>query len=279
MKKYLYLHVFILSGLFSCQEEVHLELKNMEKIPVIEGIWTNRISANKVVVTQSRDYYDTLANETVSDAGVSITNLLTGDRIRFMYVANLGHYLPLNEKVAKVGSRYRLEVELDGKIYFSEGEMLEPPVLDSVTYAFSEEQFFRDEGYYLTVYGKIPFVNDNYYRVKIARNDTLLTSRSDYLLFDDSFGTSILDNGFELGGIAFEKNDKVKVELYRLNKEPYNYLNQLVNLLFNDGGLFSPPPQNPTTNIFPENGIGRVGGYFITSPVLSKTIIISEEEK
>lgn len=278
MKKYLYLCLFILPTLFSCQEEVHLELKNMEKIPVIEAIWTNRSSVNKVSVTYSRDFYDTLSNEILSEAEVSITNLESGNRIGFMFVDNLGHFLPLNNQVAEVGNRYRLEIKIDGQVFFSEGEMLEPPVLDSVTYTYSEEQFFRDEGYYLTVYGKIPFDRDNYYRVKIIRNDTLLNRRSDYLLFDDSFGTSILDNGFELGGFAFEKNDKVKLELYRLNQAPYNYLNQLVNLLFNDGGLFSPPPQNPATNIYAENGNRRVGGYFVTSPVLSETIKITDEE-
>lgn len=269
--------MIILFALSSCQEEVHLELKNTEKIPIIEAIWTNRTSVNKVSVTYSRDFYDTVANEILNEAEVSITNLKTGDRTRFLFVDHLGHYLPLNNKVAVVGSRYRLEVKLDGQIYFSEGEMLAPPVLDSITYAFSKEQFFREEGYYVTVYGKIPFDRDNYYRVKIIRNDTLLNRRTDYLLFDDSFGTSILDNGFELGGVAFEKNDKVKLELYRLNKAPYDYLNQLVNLLFNDGGLFSPPPQNPATNIFAENGNGKVGGYFVTAPVLTKTVHIIDE--
>lgn len=228
-------------------------------------------------MTYSRDFYDTLANEILSEAEVSITDVQSGDRIGFMFVDQLGHYLPLNNKVAEVGRKYRLEVKLDGQVYHSEGEMLEPPVLDSITYAFSEEQFFRDEGYYITVYGKIPFDRDNYYRVKIIRNDTLLNRRTDYLLFDDSFGTSILDNGFEIGGVAFEKNDKVKLELYRLNRAPFDYLNQLVNLLFNDGGLFSPPPQNPATNIFVENGNGKVGGYFVTAPVLSKTVHIIDE--
>jgi hypothetical protein len=279
MKKYLNIYAFVLVIFCSCQEEVRLELKNMEKIPVIEAIWTNRSSVNKVVVTYSRDYYDTVANQTLTDAEVSITNLHSGNQVRFMYVDHLGHYLPLNNQVAEIGKRYRLEVKLDGKVYFSEGEMLEPPVLDSVTYAFSEQQLFRNEGYYVTVYGKIPFDRDNYYRVKVIRNDTLLNRRSDYLLFDDSFGTSILDNGFELAGFAFEKNDKVKLQLYRLNKAPYDYLNQLVNLLFNDGGLFSPPPQNPTSNIYPEDGIGRIGGYFLTSPVLSKTVYIDVQEK
>jgi hypothetical protein len=279
MKKYLCVYLFVLVALSSCQEEVHLELKNMEKIPIIEAIWTNNPNANKVKVTYSRDFYDTIANEKIVDANVSITNLNSGERIGFVYMEELKQFLPLNNKKAEIGSRYRLEVRIDGQLYFSEGKMLEPPVLDSVTYRYAEAQFFREEGYYVTVYGKIPFETDNFYRVKIIRNDTLLNRRSDYLLFDDSFGTSILDNGFELSGFAFEKNDKVKLELYRLNQAPYNYLTQLVNLLFNDGGLFSPPPQNPITNIFVENGNGRVGGYFLTAPLLTKTIIIKDKSR
>lgn len=278
MKKYLNVYLFLsLVALVSCQEEVHLELKNADKIPVIEAIWTNSPNANKVSVIFSRDFYDTLANETIADADVSITNVNSGERVGFMFVEELGHFLPLNNKTAEIGNRYRLEVKINELVYFSEGDVLEPPVLDSITYRYNEEQFFRDEGYYVTVYGKIPFEKDNFYRLKIIRNDTLLNRRSDYLLFDDSFGTSILDNGFELNGTAFERNDKVKLELYRLNQAPYDYLNQLVNLLFNDGGLFSPPPQNPTSNIFVENGNGRVGGYFLTAPVLSKTVVIIDE--
>jgi hypothetical protein len=64
------------------------------------------------------------------------------------------------------------------------------------------------------------------------------------------------------------------MELYRLNKDAFVYLNQLVNLLFNDGGLFSPPPQNPTSNIRVVSGKGEVLGYFVVSPVLTRTVTI-----
>jgi hypothetical protein len=62
--------------------------------------------------------------------------------------------------------------------------------------------------------------------------------------------------------------------LYRLNKDVFDYLSQLVNLLFNDGGLFSPPPQNPKSNIRVVKGDSQVLGFFAVSPVLSRTVII-----
>ena len=56
-----------------------------------------------------------------------------------------------------------------------------------------------------------------------------------------------------------------------------NYFNQLVNLLFTDGGLFSPPPQNPDTNIRRVRGEDRAEGYFLVSPIITQLVFIDEE--
>lgn len=267
----------LLIFLFSCQEEAALELGARDKIPVIEGVWTDNPSDNFVSVAYSRDYYDTLDNERIPDALVQIEDLENGEIIEFRYVGELGQYLPLNQQAAEIGHEYRLRVALEGKEYSATGTTLEAPVLDSITYEFKEERFFADEGYYLTLYGKIPFTENNFYRLKLTRNDTLLNRRSDYFLFDDTFGSSILNNGFELTAFTFEKEDKVKLQMLRLNESSYDYLNQLVNLLFNDGGLFSPPPANPRTNLTVSQGVGEVMGYFMTAPVVTRTIMIQDE--
>src|SRR5690606_40354016 len=124
-----------------------------------------------------------------------------------------------------------------------------------------EEKLFRDEGYYIKVYGEIPFEDDNYYRIRIIENDTLKDGQDDYLLFDDTFGLKFFDQGLELN-YDFSAGDTVDLELYRLNQKPYTYFVQLVNLFYSDGGLFSPPPQNPDTNIEVVNGHVDVLGYF-----------------
>ena len=111
----------------------------------------------------------------------------------------------------------------------------------------------------------------------MIENDTLKNQRDDYLLFDDTFGLNFFEEGLELG-YAFEENDKVRLELFRLNRDAFDYLSQLVNLLYNDGGLFSPPPQNPTTNIKVVQGDPEVLGYFVVTPVLSKTVVIQTQQ-
>jgi uncharacterized protein YkuJ len=138
---------------------------------------------------------------------------------------------------------------------------------------YEKDRPFRGEGYFIKVFGKIPFLDNNQYRIRVFENDTLKNQREDYLLFDDTFGLQVFEKGLELG-YAFQKNDRVRMELYRLNKDAFVYLNQLVNLLFNDGGLFSPPPQNPTSNIRVVSGKGEVLGYFVVSPVLTRTVTI-----
>tara|TARA_R110002074_G_scaffold86874_1_gene191717 strand:- start:153 stop:989 length:837 start_codon:yes stop_codon:yes gene_type:complete len=267
-----------LISLLSCQEEVQLDLGNVSKKPVIEAVWTNEVTENYVKISYTRDYFDTLANELVENASVSIIDNASGTLVDFMFEDELGYYTPLHGQTAIPGHSYTLKVIVDENEYTSEGLTQEPPILDSITYVFEEESFFSDKGYYLTVYGKIPFEEGNFYRLLLTKNDTLLNGRDDYFLFDDTFGTNVLDNGFKLNGFAFEENDKVKLQLIRLNENAYDYLNQFVSLLFNDGGLFSPPPENPESNIQAINGEDQVLGYFMTGSIISKTIKIEALE-
>ncbi|SEJ45542.1 protein of unknown function [Cyclobacterium xiamenense] len=272
------MRLLVLAGLLvlfaSCQEEVEMPLGALERIPVIEAVWTDDPSVNFVSVAYSRDYFDTRENERIPDALVEIEDLNSGRVVEFRYVEELEHYLAVNQQVAEIGHEYQLRVLLEADAYEATGITLEPPVLDSITYEFKEERFFADEGYYLTLYGDIPFPNNNFYRLILTRNDTILNRRSDYFLFDDTFGSTILNNGFELTGFTFEKDDKVRLQMLRLNRSAYDYLNQMVSLLFNDGGIFSPPPANPTSNI---RGTSAVMGYFMTAPVLTETVFIQEE--
>ena len=269
---WIFLVVVILCA--SCQEEVFLDLDRKDaRIPVIEGYWTDQGINNEVKISLSKNYYDSTDQEFVRDAEVFIKELSTGRKITFSYLNTTRSYRPNLGERAKVGETYQLNVNWKGQVFQSEGLMLEAPTVDSVTYVYQEKRLFRDEGYYVKVYGKIPFPDKNYYRIRVIENDTLKNQREDYLLFDDAFGLQVFEEGLELG-YAFQKNDRVRMELYRLNKDAFDYLSQLVSLLFNDGGLFSPPPQNPESNIRVVKGNSQVLGYFVVSPVLARTVIL-----
>ena len=260
--------------LFSCQEEVFLDLDQKEgRVPVIEGYWTDQGISNEVKISLAKNYYDSLDKESVRDAEVFVKELSTGRKIAFRYLDATRSYRANPSERAIVGESYQLNVSWKGQTYQSEGLMLAPPILDSVVWNYEKDRPFRGEGYFIKVFGKIPFLDNNQYRIRVIENDTLKNKREDYLLFDDTFGLQVFEKGLELG-YAFQKNDRVRMELYRLNKDAFVYLNQLVNLLFSDGGLFSPPPQNPTSNIRVVSGKGEVLGYFVVSPVLTRTVTI-----
>ncbi|SFT44608.1 protein of unknown function [Algoriphagus locisalis] len=265
---------------FSCQEEVDLPLATIDgEVPVIEATWTDTPFYNQIDISLARNYFDSVETRVVSDASVSIIAQSTSREIPFEYNVYSESYLPLNSnETAKVGETYQLRVVWDDKVFSSMGTLLAPPTVDSVTYEYQEDRLFRDEGYYIKVFGEIPFEEDNYYRIKVIENDTLKNGRDDYLLFDDTFGLTFFEEGLELN-YSFEEGDKVRLELYRMNQSAYDYLSQLVNLLFSDGGLFSPPPQNPDTNIVVESGDSDVLGYFNVSSVLTRTIQIEEQEE
>jgi hypothetical protein len=244
-----------------------------DRIPVVEAYWTDQGSFNEVKISLSKNYYDTLAQELVKDAEVFVKELSTGRKIAFTYIGATRSYRPNPSERARIGERYQLQVTWRGQVIQSEGLMLAPPIVDSVGISFEKERVFREEGYFLKVYGKIPFEDNNNYRIRVIENDTLKNQREDYLLFDDTFGLTVFEEGLELG-YAFQQKDRVRLELYRLNKDAYDYINQLVNLLFSDGGLFSPPPQNPESNLKVVQGKTEVLGYFVVSPVLTRTVVI-----
>lgn len=260
---------------WSCQEEVVLELgTKSELVPTIEAYWTDQGVYNEVKITLSKDYYDSSDIKVISDAEVFLTIPGTDKIIPFGFIGGTKSYRPLNpSERAKVGETYQLNVKWKENTYQAKGLMLEPPKIDSVTWKFSEKRPLREEGFYVRVFGKIPFKENNYYRIRVIENDTLKNQRGDYLLFDDTSGLAFFEKGFELR-YAFKENDRVRLEFFRLNRDAFDYLNQLVNLLFSDGGLFSPPPQNPKTNIRVVTGKPEVLGYFMVSPVLRRTILI-----
>lgn len=270
--------IAITSLFFACQEQVDLPLATIEgTVPIIEAEWTDFPAFNEVKISLAQNYFDNGEQQIVSDASVAIAVPGTEEVIPFVFEERSQSYRPISDRlVAELGKTYELQIGWRENLYRSSAVMLEAPTLDSLTYQFEEERIFRDEGYYITAFGKIPFPDDNFYRIKIIQNDTLLNDPDDYLLFDDTFGLSFFEDGLELN-YAFKAQDRVRLVLYRLNEPVYEYFNQLVDLLFTDGGLFSPPPQNPDTNIETVLGTDQAEGYFMVSPIITRSIFINEE--
>jgi hypothetical protein len=129
------------------------------------------------------------------------------------------------------------------------------------------------------VNGRLNNQGTEYFKLDVTVNDTLRNSRGDFsnsVLSSEFFGKEFV--ALPVPGI-FDAEDSVGLELYTLNEDMYQYYVEFINLLFNDGGVFSPPPVNPTSNIRnltnPEN---KPLGYVQFSSVQRRSVVIKERQ-
>jgi len=265
-----------ISMLFSsCEEVIDLELRSAEAAAlVVEAEVVDVEGYSFVKLSRTLDFYDPSEVPMLSGAVVSVTDD-NGTVMPFVEDTNQkGYYYPQDESYkGRVGGIYNLRIETGGKIYTSESKLLRVTPIDSVQVRFKAKGRFNEEGYYLYFYAKEPQETTDYYLWRTYVNDTLQFDGIGDLLYsaDDAVGEDI--EGLELP-FAFEAGDTVRLEQYSITRETFDFYDDLVSVAFSDGGIFSPPPVNPRTNI---KG-GNVIGVFSTSSMVSITAIIPKEE-
>ena len=265
------LTVLVLAG---CREETSFELRNTDPLLVIEGTVLDGEGPHQVDSTLTTDYFDEGGRPRAAGALVVIEDD-AGQRDVLTETENGVYVTDSLEGI--IGRTYRLYVRYNDIEYEAYGHMNEAPIFDSLTYRYREERVFLEEGWYIYFYGQTPKNDISYYRWKVYENDSLYDEPNDYLLGDDEFISGVIAD-LELP-YDFEEKDTVRVEMFTLDLGMFTYYNEVVSLLFNDGGLFSPPPQNPPTNI---TVIDREDvqplGFFQVSPMDFQEIIIIPSE-
>ncbi|WKN41923.1 DUF4249 family protein [Tunicatimonas pelagia] len=243
-----------LLALIACQEEITLDLPNENPKLVIEGnltYWEFAPERNhaRVRLTTTGNYYDANASVPVSDAQVIIRDQANEqDYVLIEQEDSAGFYFT-DEIPIDSGNTYTLTVNYQEQVYEGRGTVLPVAEVDSFSYRFLEDLFFLDDGYYFFFSGRTPKERGtNYYRFLVYEDDSLYNAREDLLIQSDEFLTEQIDT-LQLANYAFELGDSVRIEMFSLNPGQYDYYTQLQELLFNDGGLFSGPPRNPTSTI------------------------------
>lgn len=283
----LYLCISLIVGLSACQEVIDYELPVDEPQLVIEGnltYWADEPDRNQVSVSvsMSGSYYSTDDFPSVNDAFLQLDDITQGITYDLSLAEDQeGVYQNTENIPMAIDNEYRLRVSYEGNEYEASGTLLPVAELDSFSYRYREETIFLEEGYYFFFSGSTPKERGiNYYRFKIYEDDSLYNERSDYLIQSDEFLQSEIDT-LQLANYAFEEGDSVRIEMYSLERDMFRYYNELVELLFNDGGLFSSPPSNPTTNIINTTHPDQPPlGFFQISSALGggATIIVEDDE-
>lgn len=256
MKK-LIIPILIVVALFSCDEPIKLDLKQVTPKTVIEAQVTDQPGRQFVKISKSVDFYASGKTPRVTNATVTVTDDL-GNEYVFAHnprdhADSMGIYLPASPFTGTIGVTYTLHVQSDGELYEASDKLLSVIPMDSLAYRLNkdEEEDPNETGkiYEILMYAKEPRDETNYYLFKFYRNDSLkFYSENDIYYSDDKFLAENID------GVAtpvyYGTNDTGKVEAYSLSRVGYVYYNDLSSLLNNDaGGMFGSVPASPRTNL------------------------------
>jgi len=281
--KYILIISFILSG-FACQELVELPLEEEQTRVVIEGLISNKEGRQYISVARTLNYYETGKLPPITDATVHILDSADNIIEQFLYNAEDSVYESATNFTGEIGKQYKVQVEVADEFYEATGEIIANAQLDSVYY-LSDEQLealgqnpFGD-GFFIFVDGSLPSTEIQYFLLETTVNDTLRNDRGDLsnsILSSEFFGSEFQ---FLLVPGLVEAQDSVHLELFTLTEDVYQYYIEFVNLLFNDGGVFSPPPVNPESNISnTSNPDNYALGFIQFSSVIENDLYIDEEE-
>lgn len=265
----------ILTLLFSCIDEVNLDLKENEKRLVIDAninwIMGTDGTTQKIKITKSANFYDKSV-PVINNAKVEIIdelgqvfnfNFYEGDKNdktedRNIYICS--DFIPF------VGRKYQLHVEYQGEKYFAENTLLKTPALDLNKVTQKENGGVLGNGFEFKAFYQDDGNETNYYlfRYKEIRQDKVEIQPSYQVLTDEFF------NGNQMFGIyvsvkddnkeALKKGEILNIRLTEITKESYNFYRILFNQTGNDFGTV---PANARGNIInTTNKKNYPHGYF-----------------
>ncbi|MBO3697482.1 DUF4249 domain-containing protein [Roseivirga sp. E12] len=265
----------LLMILMACEETVTIDTNELDERVVIEGLITNQQN-HYVKLTRTRSFYATGPADAIENALVSVSDN-NGNTFQFVHnptddPTQNGFYYPMNSFQGQIGSVYSLDVQVDGQQYNAQEELLPVTAIDSLTIIVNEEEFEdpEEEGrfYEVLFYASEPQDRKDQYLFKFYRNGEIVKDSHTDIYFSDDILLGEKIDDLEIAGY-YAEGEEVMVEMYSLTQEAFIFYSDLFNLLNNDGGMFSPPPANPRTNL--SNG---ALGYFQVSALDSESITI-----
>lgn len=247
----------IIIGVFllSCQEDVVLDLKKIEKKLVVEAKVTNGSPMATVRLSYSQNFYDTPEYQLLSNAQVVLVDENGNDETLVLNTENVFESKSLQ---AEPGKNYTLKISVDDNDYEVTTKL--PPLVEVTSVNFVPNPFSAtNDSLNIFVNVRDRVGEDNFFRLRVNKISSLPTN--EYYLVDDSFGKDgvismpIYFKNFTVG-------DTVIVDLYHLNESTYKYYSGLSENL--NGSFNSIAPGNPVSNM-PDDVYGIFAGYAIYS--------------
>jgi hypothetical protein len=250
-----------------CEKVINVDLNEASPRIVIESLIDDGPGPYYVRISRSAAYFGETNLPMVSGALVVISdntgiNDTLSERSPGVYQTIKTRGIP--------GRTYNLTVNTGSIIYSGQSSMPAHVEIDSLSLVVTQVNHFSLGGgttseatlslfcYFRDHPGK------NFYRVRVFTNDSTKIDR--YLLFDDQY-TDGEETELRVANVG--NGDKIKVNLYSLDRSTYNYYRMLEDLLHSNP-FFGSTPANPDSNL--DNG---ALGYFGACTLSSKTMIVA----
>ena len=270
VNRLLFIIPIIIFQLFSCTEIIDLPLDDSEIKLVVEGTITTDTTVHIVFLTQTTGYYYDQLPPPVAGARVTIDD---GERTLTLAERLPGVYQTARNFYGVEGKTYTLKIELaaplNGFTEFSASAYMNYAVtLDSAKAEFRHG--FGEQGIWEVKCWLQDPPSTDFYRFELLRNNDVITSNiRRWIVTDDRFfngqyvwGATVafLNQSREVEKLA--SGDTLGVELFKIGREYYNFIDDAKSELRGTNPLFSGPGANIKGNI--SNG---AIGFFTAYPV------------
>jgi hypothetical protein len=278
--------------LSSCQDIVSVTPGQSDTRLSVDAFLTNQPGNQTIRLRFTPPYTDPSPAPPVSGAAVSV-NDDRGNTYRFTEQGSTGDYTwqpsPAIPTLAIIGANYTLNIVYQGQSYQSTSRLNPTTPIDSISYEFRDDQLGKDKGYWAVLNAFDRPEKGNTYWIRTYKNGKYLNRPSEInLAYDAGFKNSGVNNQAFIVPIAeginpddtgrtpaYKIGDSLRVEIWSLTEDAYDYLAQAQREMTN-GGLFATIPSNVTTNVRKSTEAGGPGvvGFFCVSAVSTGRTVV-----
>lgn len=233
-------------GLWSCQDEIELDLPEGETFVVVEGWISNEAGPQTVRLSYTAPYFIDEPQPVISGATVSIED--DEGNLTELAETDPGTYLYPDSGI--VGRSYRLNFSIpEGDTYRSDFELLQEPVLiDSITWQLSEDSpnpdFDEnpDDIYDVLIFTQEPAGEGDYYQWRSILNGIEQRAPFDIFTTGDELVNGSYIPFFNVTDELYSSPDTVTIVQEHISRAAYDFLTLVQSQTAFVGSPFDTPP-------------------------------------
>ena len=292
MKKLLILMLLVFA-MFSCREEIMIDLEEGSPLIGVEGSFTDEYKRHEVILSYTADFYNSDEIRYITGAHIVVTDGV--DTIPYIEQTDQpGHYLT-DSVAGKKKTLYTLLVDIPDEVEGNKHLYAESYMADNIeeidSIVLKHYSMFPNLPMFDTIYMLYPYFQSLpdpsiVYMVKITEdtipmNDTLLQATSIPMAGYAGYyvnGPEMLEENMEIPVCMITESQLYDGKIIRLDllSIPYDYMMFVFNVKMAMGSNpMMGPPTNVMTNIQPS---AEAVGFFYAASVVSKEMVYHPKE-